>query len=190
MRKVMMALAVGVVVVGFSGVSAQAGDEPGSALPTLSVKALNAVAKPGGVVTFDLYVGNVSDLGTYQFHIASSGGETGTLAFENIVIDVTRKDYVFTGLRSLPAVDKKGVRAGAVVMGGASRDVSKPEYIGTATFRASPDAKGTFEVNIVGDNRTFLRDSRGVPIVSRVGDPVKVMVSERVAPKRVDKGKR
>ena len=190
MRKVMMGLAVGVVVVGFSGVLVQAGDEPGSGLPTLSVKALNTVTKPGGVLTFDLYVGNVANLGTYKFHIASSGGAAGTLAFENIVIDVTRKDYVFNGLRALPAVDKKGVRAGAVVMGGASRDVTKPEYIGTATFRASPDATGTFQVNIVGNNKTFLRDSQGVPIVSRVGEPVTVTVSERVTPKRVDKGKR
>lgn len=189
MRNVMIAVAAGMLMVGLSGTLAQAGDETASAMPTLSVKALKTVALPGGELTFDLYVGNVSDLGTYQFHIAASGGETGTLKAENLLIDVTRKDYVFTGLRSLPAADQKGVRAGAVAMGGASRNVAKPEYIGTAKFRVSADAKGAFEVNIVANPKTFLSDSAGRKIAYQVGEPVKVTVSERVKPTRVDKTK-
>ena len=190
MRKVMVALAAGMLIVGFSGVLAQAEDKATPQLPTMSVKALQKVAKPGGTVTVELYVSNVFDLGVYQFHVAASGGETGALTFEDGVIDLTRKDYVFTGSSSVPAFDKKGVRGGAVVMGGAGKDVTKPEYIGTATFRVSPDAKGAFEINLVANTKTFLRNSSGVPIVSRVGAPAKVSIVERIEPKRVKKDKR
>ena len=190
MRKVMVALAAGMLVVGFSGVLAQAEDKAAPAVPTMSVKALQKVAKPGGTVTVELYVSNVSDLGVYQFHVAASGGENGALTFEDGLIDVTRKDYVFSGSSSLPAFDKKGVRGGSVVMGSAGKNVTKPKYIGTATFRVSPEAKGTYEINVVANPQTFLRDSHGVPIMSGVGEAAKVSVVERIAPKRVKKDKR
>ena len=190
MRKVMIALVAGMLLVGVSGAVAQAGDDATSALPTMTIKAHKTTVASGDVVTVDLYIKNVANLATYQFNVASTGGEAGTLAYESIVVDATRKDYVFTGLRSLPAADQKGARAGAVLMGGASRNVTKPEYIGTATFRASPDAKGTFEVSVTKTTKTFLRDSDGRPIVSTVGDPVTVVVTERAPSKRVDKDKR
>ena len=191
MRKVMVALAAGMLVVGFSGVLAQAEDKAAPVMPTLSVKALQKVAKPGGTVTVELYASNVSDLGVYQFHVAATGGEKGSLTFEDGVIDVTRKDYVFTGSSSVPAFDKKGVRGGAVVMGGVGKNVTEPEYIGTVTFRVSPDAAGAFEINLVANpTKTFLRNSQGVPIVSRVGEPATVSVVDRIAPKRVKKDKR
>ena len=191
MRKVMVALAAGMLIVGFSGVVALAEDKAEPAVPTMSVKALQKVAKPGGTVTVELYVSNVPDLGVYQFNVAASGGETGALTFEDGVIDVTRKDYVFSGSSSIPAFDKIGVRGGSVVMGGAGKTVTKPQYIGTVTFRVSPDAKGAFEISLVESaTKTFIRDSHGVPIVSRFGEPAKVSVVDRITPKRVKKDKR
>ena len=148
--------------------------------PTMTVKALSETVKAGDLVKVDILLNKVSDVACYQFAVGAAGGKQGTLTLENIVIDSARKDFVFFGGQVIPAVDMTQGRAGALQMTG-SRDVEKSAYIATAVFRASDDAKGTFEVNVIAGKETFLRNDVANPVAFKVGTAAKIRIGKAAA---------
>ena len=180
MRKVVITLVVGVLAVSLVTGSASADGKvkaPATKGPTMMVQAASQIVKAGDVVKVDIFLKKVSGVACYQVAVGATGGTQGTLTLENIVIDSARKDFVFLGGQVIPAVDITQSRAGALQMSG-SRDVAKSAYIATAVFRASADAKGTFNVNVIPGKETFLRDVAAGPINFRVGTAAKIKIGE------------
>ena len=180
MRKVVITLAVGMLAVSLVAGSAWADGKakvPVVQGPTMTVQAVSQTVKAGGIVKVDVLLNKVSGVACYQMAVGAAGGAQGTLTLENIVIDSARKDFVFYGGQIVPAADMTQGRAGALQMSG-SRDVAKSAYIATAVFRASPDAKGTFKVNVIAGKETFLRDAQANALAFSVGTPAKVRIGE------------
>jgi len=111
--------------------------------------------KPNDLLTFDLIVTGVTGLKTYQFSLDATGGSSGQLVRGRGSIDTQREDYIFGKRQAIASVDNVKGRIGCVVMRGVA-DVSVPQYLGTCTFRASPDASGEFTVQIRKNADSFL----------------------------------
>ncbi len=101
-------------------------------------------------------------LQSYQLHLDVSGGRRGRLDLIDIAIE-DRGDFVFDG--STGAFDAYNVNNGQMLAGldtGSVRTVA-PAYLATFTYRASPDAAGTFVVDVLYDeargDQTFLVSS-------------------------------
>ncbi len=188
MRRVIVVLAVGVfpLMAGFamadeSVPSAQTG-------PAMTVKASHSTVAPGQLITVDVYVSNVAKLSAYQFRLVATGGDQGSLALESVTLDQVRNNYVFLGRQVMQALNKQAGLCGALLTDGSSRDVTKPAYLGTATFRATSDARGAFEISIINHaGSSILADSVGQTVTFTTSAPTKVTVSDRVAPTRVQK---
>ena len=188
MRNVIAVLVAAMVVMAIGVGGSYASGDQKAATPTLSVKAMQNAVKPGDMVTVELYISMVSDLSVYQFAVGAKGGEQGALKLEEIIIDQKRPGYVFAGGQVIAAPDIKNSRAGALIMGvKEGRNVSKPTYIATAKFRVSGDAKGTFDVNLVAGQETFLRNSKALAIDFKIAAPAKVTVAGRASATRVIK---
>lgn len=123
--------------------------------PTMTVMADTTNIAPGDAVTVDVFVSGVPSLRSYQVKLAVSGGTAGRLEFEDLWIDHERTDYVFGTAQKLDAVDRTGARIGGVMMAGGV-EALEPRYVGSYTFRASPDAAGTFSINITTQERQSL----------------------------------
>jgi hypothetical protein len=112
---------------------------------------------PGEAVRFDVYAQGMVDIRGYQVALAVKGGATGVLAPDVVRIDAGRDDYLFSGKAVSAATDTAGSRlAGAVRAGGTT--TTKPVFLGSFDFRASPDASGTFQVGF-RTTETLFRDS-------------------------------
>jgi hypothetical protein len=179
MRKVLTIAAAGMLCATMAAVaSAESPKDPkarGVKGPTMTVVPSKRAIVPGGVVTVDVYISDVSDLSVYQTAMKVSGGDTGDLTTENIKIDTKRSDYVFGEAQVIKAEAMHSRQMGAMQMTG-SVDVLRPAYLGTYTFRASPDAAGTFEIGLETGKSTFLRNSGGTAIAFRAGKAASVAV--------------
>lgn len=119
---------------------------------------------PGREVTVDVYVEGVANLRTFQTSLEQLTGKRGTLELVSMDIDTARPDYVFAGVQAIGAPDTIGHRLGAVMMSGGV-DATARSYLGTATYRASADAEGTFKISVrSGDRATLLWTADNEPV--------------------------
>jgi len=135
--------------------------------PSTTENVIFLVANPstisrGELVSVDALVilGFTQDFRAYQVAVDVTGGTTGTLDQDSLSIDTTRGDFVFSAIPPgdvVIALDESGGRLASALYSGGVVGVSN-EYLGTFTFRASPDAGGTFTISVrLAD--TLLRDS-------------------------------
>ncbi len=117
-------------------------------------------ALPGELVQVQILVDNPLDaLQSYQLHTVASGGRRGQLELVDIEVD-DRMDFVFAGF--LSTFDAFNVAKGQMLSGLDFDHVATADdaYLATFTYRASPDAVGTFVVDILHDesagDQTFL----------------------------------
>lgn len=120
-------------------------------------------AKPGSVVTVDVYVMNAPQVRTFQAALDVVGGRTGTLTRLPGRIDKARGDYIFGTQQAVAAVDDSRGRFGATLFRGAV-DATEPRYLGSFDFKVSEDASGTFIVKVRFDDDTFLLDESSNPV--------------------------
>jgi hypothetical protein len=107
---------------------------------------------PGNLIDVDVYLEDaLADLRGYQLHVAAAGGERGALDLVDIAIH-ERRDHVFAGLADWRAFN---ARTGQMLAGLDQPGVatSPGAYLATFTFKASPDAVGTFSVELLHDDR-------------------------------------
>lgn len=146
------------------------GGSQGAAPPPSEPSGESVVLKPelregdgafaGQSIVVDIFAESVVDLSGYQATVSLSGGLTGTLELQDLYIDATRPDYVFSGADNVRAIDLIGGRlAGARMTGGSSS--ADRVYLGTYVFVASTDASGTFEIAIDDGDGTLLRNASG-----------------------------
>lgn len=149
----------------------------------LSQEAIQA----GGTVSADLFVdGAITSLRGYQFVMRTEGGEAGSLSLQDGKVNATRPDYVFGSEQKLEGVDREGMRMMAALMTGGV-DVSRPSYLGTLTFQASPDAQGSFRIVMsaeVGDS--VLLNANNQNIAFTMPEPAQLTVGQtsRLTPTR------
>lgn len=168
---------VGVMVVGLCS-WARAGDQPAAAGATVSVKAAAANVQSGGTIKIEAFVSGALNVSAYQVQLGASGGTKGTLTLESMTVDRTRQDFAFyqSGAEMLDVQDKTHEWVGLVRTSGGG-DIVKPSYVATFTFRASPDAAGTFKVNVRTDStETFLLDQAALQIPHKIGAAAEVTV--------------
>lgn len=136
------------------------------------------VVQPGEAVNVDVFLSNVQDLRTYQVTLMTRGGDAGTLTREDVALNSTRTDFVFSGMQKVDAVDRNGGRVGAVLFGGGV-NVGDPAYIGSYTFRASADATGLFRIGVdIQDRASLLWSADNKPINFSAGSAT-ITVSAR-----------
>ena len=150
---------------------------------TVMVTPSRTQIQPGEEVVVDVYVSGTTDLRSFQTELRVSGGTSGSLTATDLWVDTTRTDYVFAGQQQLEAIDKTGGRIGGVKLSGGV-SVPQPAYIGTFTLKASPDANGTFTVNINdADRRTMLLNSNSQHLAFGAGPAATIVVGE-ASPRR------
>jgi hypothetical protein len=157
-----------------------------SAVPVgslITVAASRQTLMPGESTTVDVFVRGVDNLRVYQVALSIEGGASGGLTVDDPRINRDRADYVFGTLQKLDAVDQIGGRIGGLLMEGGV-DATEPLYLGSYTLTASPDASGTFRVNLRTDD-TELRDSASMAIRYGSGPDAKIMVG--ASPRATDK---
>lgn len=166
MRNMVRVLTAGALVVCLSGALSFA---DGEALPTFKVTAAQKAGVAGGTVTVQVGLADGVDLAALQFQMKATGGTQGTLKVVDIVMNDGQSDYIF-GPSDLHAVDKGEMRAGAVKMNGG--ETFQSASIATVTLRFSKNAQGTFMVNVVRNQSTFLRDSTAGVVNFAIGKDV------------------
>ncbi len=133
----------------------------GAAMVTVVPRSETATA--GGAITVDLYVSNVAGLRTYQFALNVSGGDSGTLSRDFGEVDVTDAEFVFGADQVVQAVDERYGRFGATLFDG-TVDVTGRRYLGSYTYQVSPDASGSFTIEVNPSQMSFLTDTAGKDI--------------------------
>ncbi len=128
--------------------------------PILPVVTVVPAGMEDGAYLFDVSVQGVTNLRTYQVGLVVDGGARGHLLREDVQIDESRVDFVFRDLDVVAATDHVGGRLAGVLRDGAV-DEPGPAYLGTFAFRATPDASGTFQIQIDSSGeKSFLADSQ------------------------------
>ena len=160
----------------------------GSALTLTSVRATVA---PGDSVDVEVLVSDVDDLRVYQLQLQALEGERGGLVLEGMTVDKARADFVFGRDFVIDAVDMIGLRVGALRFDGGVK-VEQAQYLATFHFRATADAKGTFRINVLEGEESFLADSSsqkidyGAPLdleVTVVGGKTPARIRDQRAPR-------
>ena len=139
-------------------------------MPT-TISALISVVPVGqsdGAYLVDVFVQGVTNLRTYQIGLITSGGQVGELVREEVEIQASRPDFVFSELDTISAADQVGGRLSGVLVDGGV-DKATPAYLGTYAFRPSPGATGTFEVAIDTGVKSFLADGQNEMVEFRTG---------------------
>ena len=158
---------------------------------TFTVKTTQASVQPGGMVKVEVFVSGAVNVAAYQVMLGASGGDKGTLTMDSMTVDRQRQDFALfnSGAEMLDVQDKASGWIGLVrVVGGT--DIVKPAYIATINFKASPDAAGTFKINIRTDNTdSFLLDTQGLLIPHKVAAAAEVTVGAP-APTRTETRKK
>lgn len=138
--------------------------------PVINVVAVNPRVQAGELVSFDVFLGSASDLRGYQVALDAVGGSAGRLDLVDIHIDTARADFVFGSEQAVQAGDlQQGRMVGAMFSGGVNR--TTPSYLGTFTYRATPDAVGAFQVKVRTNDDTALRNGASSPIQYQAGTP-------------------
>ena len=146
--------------------------------PTIRVVAKQPTVVPGGRLTAEVFVGDVTDLSVYQVTLGVvTGGTGGGLILQTVHIDSERPEYVFGSASVVKGEAVHSGQAGAMRVHG-STDVGRSAYLGTYTFQASADASGTFELKLKSGQESFLLDSTGRAIPFRPGRAVTIAVAE------------
>jgi hypothetical protein len=157
-----------------------------SAVPVgsqITVAASRQTLMPGQSTTLDVFISGVPNLRVYQVALSVAGGSSGSLTVSSPRIERDRTDYVFGSLQKLDAVDEVGNRIGGLLMDGGV-DATDPLYLGSYTVTASPDASGTFRINLRTDD-TEIRDSASMEIRYGAGPGAKITVG--ASPRTTDK---
>jgi hypothetical protein len=115
--------------------------------------------KPGEVVAVDVLVSGVADFRGYEVALAATGGRSGSLDIESVIVDRDRHDYVFGSHEAVDVGDVAGSRVvAAKIAGGVD---AREAYLATFMFRASEDALGTFRIVVREGGDTMLLNSVG-----------------------------
>ena len=157
-----------------------------SAVPVgslITVVASRQTLMPGESTTVDVFISGVSNLRVYQVALSIAGGASGGLTVADPRIDRDRTNYVFGARQKLDAVDETGGRIGGLLMEGGV-DATDQMYLGSYTIGASPDASGTFRINLRTDD-TEIRDSASMGIRYGAGPDAKITVG--ASPRATDK---
>jgi len=136
---------------------------------------------PGATLKVHVLVSGVTDLRAYELSVAVVGGTHGRFDPVDMAIDSSRSDYVFGDVQSFHAVDRRQTRMANAVIASGSSSPSGNGYLGSFVFRASPDAKGTFRIELQGDQGVYLLDSNGRSIDAKLGT-ARVTVQSRSTP--------
>lgn len=124
----------------------------------------------------DVYIQNVTNLRSYQVTLVSGGGESGRLELEGVNSDKARKDYVFGEAATIDASSASTGRLVATLSDGGSIDTATPLYLGTYAFRPSPDAQGTFRINIDLGNDTLLANQGNEEMGYSAGADARILI--------------
>lgn len=152
-----------------------------SSNPTGAMFTVVPAGQASGEYTFDVFVQNVPDLRTYQVKLEVTGGTAGTLDMTEVRIDKTRPDYVFSGSEAIDAADHGGSRVGATLFNGTAA-VTAPKYVGTWRYRPSPDAAGTFKIDVRGNDESFVSDEANQNVtVSSTGTTLQIGSKARLS---------
>lgn len=145
------------------------------AVPAGPVFTVVPAGRSGERYLVDVFVEGIVGLRSYQVALEAAGGQRGRLTTEDVKIDTARSDYVFGESEAVTAADQVGKRIGAVLYHG-SAEAAKPAYLGTYTLAASPDARGTFRVNVQVGPETILADTRNKTMPFSVGAEATITV--------------
>jgi hypothetical protein len=125
--------------------------------------------RAGDTIVVKVYVKDIHDVRGYQVTLDITGGERGQLVVDDIFIDEGSTEYLFEGTQGFNAVNTdrrlivNALPAGAVDRAGRA-------YLGTYVLKASPDARGDFEVTVLGGEDTlFLGPTSNRIDVGRLG---------------------
>jgi formylglycine-generating enzyme required for sulfatase activity len=150
-------------------------------IAVLSCSPLEQTGMPGGTVTVEVYVSNVTGLNAYQVQVAPvliSG--TGTLTLNHCLVDEARSDFVFYGLSPTSACNPATAQAASVAAGSATVTIPATEraYLGTFVYDVSGDAEaGTlFEVRIQPEPASLLLDPPSQSLPFTIDPPCEIEV--------------
>jgi hypothetical protein len=146
--------------------------------PTTAGPVINLVPagqSADGLYLVDVFVQGAFNLRSYQIGVVVTGGTSGELVRDELQIETARPDFVFGELEAISAADQVGGRlAGVLIDGGVDR--SAAAYLGTYSFRPSPDAAGTFQVSIDVGPKSFLADPGNEMVEYRTGTAALITV--------------
>ncbi len=155
-------------------------------LPAAAVISVVPAGEANGAYQVDVFVQGVSNLRTFQVTLQTSGGSSGELVREDLKIDKTRPDFVFADMEVISAADQVGGRLGGVLYDGGVENVA-PGYLGTYTYRPSPDASGIFEVNVDTGPDSLLANAKNDMVEFRVGPPALISIGNEPTKVIIDK---
>ena len=151
----------------------------------------DAGIRAGDNIAIDVFLADAqSSLQSYQLHVEASGGDQGTTRLEDIRVE-KRKDFVFAetaGRFDAVNVTKGQMLSGLNDGGVATRPLA---YLATYVYRATPDARGMFVVDVrhdeaslhqtflVSDFRSKIDVTSTTPAVIEVEPRSRVVRSER-----------
>lgn len=114
-------------------------------------------------VTVEIHASRVTDLSGYEIVLTVDGGVAGELILDSVDVDTFRDDYVFSGRPSFDATDAARSRlASALGYGGVTHD--NRVYLGTFRFRATPNARGEFTIDVSQASMALDAGGRSMPI--------------------------
>jgi len=144
---------------------------------TLSLVSSSEFNMPGDLVDIDVYVDAAADLGGYQLAIDVTGGTTGSVTLESMLVDDLRTDYAFYSVSNISAVSDVAGQIGAASMTGSGIELTAPAYLGTFQVRASADAGGVFHVTFRAIDENFLMDGAANALTDTItGDGIYIGV--------------
>ena len=124
----------------------------------ITLVADQSAGRAGDQILVDVFVKGATNLRGYQVALDATGGETGRLQLEDIIIDEGRADYIFEGVNSFNAVNTQSQSMVNALPAG-TVDRAERSYLATFVFRVSSDAKGDFRVVVRGGDETVLLDA-------------------------------
>lgn len=180
MRKLTWTLmaGAGLVFTGMGTASPAMGQQPAGTNPAvITVKPLRAAMLPGGLVTVEVYLTNAAGVGGYQLKLDVTGGDSGSLTLENFMVQKNHKGVLFGAAKTIEAL-APAVGEFLVVryQGGTDVAANEQRYLGTATFRVSPDASGAFQINVTTNEQSILMHASGANLAFRPGKPAVMVV--------------
>lgn len=131
-----------------------------------------------GLYLVDVFVQGADDLRIYQVGLQVGGGTAGRLQLENVIVDQNRPDYVFGQAQIVEASSPRTGLLAAVLYDG-SVQVTTPKYLGTYAFRPTPDAAGTFRVNVLLGEETLLADAANEDFNFSSGADARITIGAR-----------
>ncbi len=115
--------------------------------------------RPGGLVTVNVFAERFVDLRGFEIKVIAAG-HRGSLDLVNVDVELDRKDFAFRGQTAFTVVDESGGRfAGIILEDGVAS--TKPRYLGSFTYKASRDARGSFEFSAIGGAEAVLANTLG-----------------------------